>query len=245
MAGEVRAGLLDILGEQLAALVLTGSVASGEHDEASDLDLVAVLGTPAIDDDSIVGLCVYYDRLVDRNPAWADRIEVVHVDQVALTHFRTGRHQMAFINPGEPLRVVPCTLEWLADWHLAREHGELLHGNQRDVTWPPTTQEEYLAALASYVMDVARRAPDAGPRYLAYSVLTTARGVATHAVGTQVSKAAAVEWAARELDPASAALVRASFDARARDSRIAAGIDRDAALALVSRLAAQLRGLRG
>src|SRR5580765_7509622 len=87
---DLVASIRAVLGEELVGIYLYGSHVSGGFDHrVSDLDLVAVTAVD-VEGIDLAGLERMHADVVDRQPEWTDRVEVVYVGSTALRSFRSS-----------------------------------------------------------------------------------------------------------------------------------------------------------
>ena len=196
-----------VLGEKLAAFYVYGSFATGDFtDGISDLDTTALLKEELVEED-LAKLAVMHADYASRHPAWRDRIETQYVSVSALRTFRTVRHPMANISPGEPFHLIEGGAEWLSNWWMIRAHGINLYGAQPADLIPPIADEEFFDVIASYVREAPEWAlPYTAPGSQAYTILTMCRALFTLHHRRHTSKQAAAIWA-REAYPQWADLI--------------------------------------
>lgn len=215
-APEVLPQLVDVmqaaLGDQLIGVYLYGSLVWGDFDPAiSDLDLMAALTTD-IAPQQLAALTAMHGAFVTRYPAWRDRIEVQYVSIEALRNFRSTRHSMANISPGEPLHLIEAGDEWLMNWYFVLSYGLTLLGPPPDTLIPPLTRQDFITAAADHARawtTYVRQTEGSRP-YQGYAVMTLCRALYTVTTGEQVSKKRAAEWAIQEF-PQYADLIRRAF----------------------------------
>jgi predicted nucleotidyltransferase len=195
-------------GQALVGLYLCGSLTTGDFDERiSDIDLLAVLSSE-VSPDLAVHLQRMHDALVEDNPSWRGRIEVVYVSISGLANFRAMPPQLYVISAGEPFHVLNATTDWIITWYPAHHSGIALVGPPATEVVPITSLEEYARAVRSYTRRFRERlADDATPGSQAFVVLTMCRGLYTCVHGEPASKLKAAAWAQKEL-PEWAGLIR-------------------------------------
>jgi predicted nucleotidyltransferase len=231
---DLRAGL----GDELAAIWLTGSAAAGAFTpEVSDLDLIVVTGTPvsALD---LAALDQIHRRVAERDPSWTDRLEVVYVASSTLTE-RRGGDGLAVVSPGEPFHLTGPASDWLQNWFFAREGGIAVYGREPRELIPPIGEAAFRAAILHY-LDYLRGADPSG-----YVVLSACRCLLTLETGDRRSKEEAAGWA-RTRFPEWAWLIDAAWmDRRAPKDRAFAASDMRAAARRFVELVASQAGLEG
>jgi predicted nucleotidyltransferase len=205
----------DVLGDDLLAFYLYGSVVTGGFDAGvSDVDLVAVTASEVTDLD-LAGLERMHDEFAEQHTEWRDRIEVVYVGRATLASFRTNAGSLAVISPGEPFHVAADgPADWIQNWYLVRETGMVLAGPPPDALVPLVSWAEFVAATARYATEVrSRQRTEASSGSLAYTVLTMCRALRVVLAQTHGSKQEAAAWA-RERMPEGDWLIDASLACR-------------------------------
>jgi len=176
-----------VLGEDLVGLYLYGSAVSGGFEPGvSDLDLVAVT-RQRVDALDLAGLDRVHRAVVERDPTWADRLEIVYVAQGTLAG-PIGDDPVAVISPGEPFHLSGPASDWLQNWYLVRETAVALVGPAA-APITPITRAEFLAAVRSY-LEYLR-----GVDSLGYAVLSACRCARTLETGEPGSKLEGAAWA--------------------------------------------------
>ena len=196
-----------VLDEKLAGFYVYGSFATGDFTEGiSDLDTSALLKEELAAED-LARLAAMHNAFADRHPDWCDRIETQYVTVNALRTFRTVRHPMANISPGEPFHLIEGGEEWLSNWWMIRKHGITLLGPPSADLIPPIDDEAFFEVIASYVHEAPEWAlPYTAPGSQAYTILTMCRALFTLRHRRHTSKLAAAAWA-REAYPQWADLI--------------------------------------
>ena len=189
------AGIRAVLGGDLVGIYLYGSAVSGGFDEGvSDLDLVVVT-EPEVEAIDLAGLERLQLDVIERNPAWRDRLEIIYIGRTTLWSFRTNTGSLAVISPGEPFHVVGGVADWLQNWYLVRETGVTVHGPPPLTVIPSITRTEYVAAIRRYAGWLGDRdRADLGPGSLAYAVLSLCRAYRTVRTGRPCSKQEGAAW---------------------------------------------------
>lgn len=238
---ELISGIRAGVGDGLVGLYLYGSSVSGGFDaDASDIDLLTV--TPRdVREIDFTSLEAVHRDLVERHPAWNDRLEVVYVGRRTLWSFRDGG-SLGVISPGEPFHVRDGVELWLQNWYLVRETGVTLFGAAPDAVIPSISWNEFITATARYAAEVRGRSlEEASPGAKAYAVLTMSRALCTIRTHRPCSKQAGAAWACRRM-PEWAWLIDAALHCRLSRGAIGFADDetRAAAEALIRLLADEI-----
>jgi hypothetical protein len=197
-----------IFGDKLIGLYLYGSTALGAFtDGISDLDLLAALTsdlTPA----EAAAIEQMHARIVTALPEWDNRIEVQYYSKHALASFKTERHPMGNISPGEPFHIIEAGADWLMNWYHVLTSGITLYGVPPATIIAPVTTDEFITSITTMLLEWDKGYLDhiqSRPAQ-AYVIITLCRGLYTLRHRQHVSKQAAAEWAMSAY-PAWAALI--------------------------------------
>lgn len=214
---QVREHVQSCLGPNFLALYVYGSLSLGDFDEdSSDVDLLVV--TEALPgEEKLACLSEAHEALfAGRNP-FARELEVTYVARDSLRSFAPGKTLGFRVDRGSP-KLRPSTLEvdWLVNFFALLQAGKAAYGPAPSALLPPVTREELQAAMEKlneiWWLPVAENPEKLVPcSYRYYAVLTMARMLATREKGKIVSKKAAADWAARNLEPRWATLVRQAY----------------------------------
>jgi hypothetical protein len=233
------------LAPELVGLILYGSAVTGGFDPGiSDVDLVAVTAS-GIEDADLDALSLMHEAIVDREPVWRDRVEVVYVGKTALRGFRTSPGPLVVISPGEPLhRQDSRPSDWLQNWFYARETGIALRGPDPRTLIPTISRAELVAAVRRYAGEVAGRdrSSESGGA-IAYAILTLSRAWRTVETGAMTSKAGGANWAIGRL-PAWASLIKVAEGARLGMGGLEDPLTRADAETLIDHLAVKISMVR-
>lgn len=203
LLNEILERMQSVLGDTLVGLYLHGSVATGDFEpESSDVDLLAAIRQD-LNEAQFNALQTMHLDVVAKYPFWDNRIEIAYVSLDALKVFKTQRHKLGIISPGEPFHIVDAGKEWLMNWYMVQEQGVTLFGPPPQTIIYPISKDEFVQSIRDSV--AAWRTYDVYSETVshrgaqAYAILTVCRGLYTHRYGEQVSKRQAAEWAQQEL----------------------------------------------
>lgn len=231
LAHDLRA----VLGDGLVGLYLYGSAVSGGFDPGvSDVDLVAVTER-MVEDLDLTELESVHRRVVERDPSWLDRLEIVYVARNTLAG-PIGQDPVAVISPGEPLHITGPASDWLQNWYLVRETGVTLEGPPPKDLIVPLAWTDYLVAVKAYLAYLRSSDPSS------YAVLSACRALHTIETGAPCTKQEGAAWVRKRLPEWAWLIDLALKDRRTRgQSGFDAGLTRVAARRFVE-LAAMSAG---
>jgi hypothetical protein len=204
----LRAALVDALGDELAGLYLSGSLALGGFDPpSSDLDvLVATTGT--LDEAAVQRLAALHATLRAAG-GWPGRLEVVYLPVTTLRRYDPsdqGSYPIAASDRVFALGRQSPT--WVLDRWIAREHGLLVAGPRPSSLIDPIGPQALQVAVRKLLLSFWAGQLD-GPApawlrprsYQAFAVLSMCRALYCLEHGKVISKPAAAAWASRRLGP--------------------------------------------
>jgi hypothetical protein len=211
-------GQQQVLGADLIGCYIFGLAGAGDFEPGiSDVDTVAVLRSE-ITAAQFAGIERLHRDIVDEQPRWEDRVEVVYLSSQALTSFRDGSSPAARISPGEPFHAIEVDRRWLIDWYQLRTVGIALCGPPAASFVPVISHDEYVDAVRQHVLAWPQVDASVTRGAQAYAILTMCRGLWTWRTGQHVSKREAARWACEAL-PRHAELIRGAVHWRAQDRR--------------------------
>ena len=202
-----RDDLIALLGENLVAVYVMGSLFMGDFAEASsDVDFLVVTVHPPTQE-GVEQLARLHMRLGDISP-WGARLEGAYAAESALRPWGIDGTVVA-IEPGGPLCEGPS--EYSADNMLAlRDHSMTLYGPPATRVVPPVDRATLDEGLRAYLDDLIERAraPAPGLGEAASWLLNIARCLFGLQTGRPCTKMEAAQWLATRdpvLQPALAA----------------------------------------
>ena len=189
---RVVAGLGDTIGDELVAVILHGSLATGCFNERrSDVDLLVVTRGPIEDREAVLSLLERESGSYGE-PGWPRPLEVSTLTLAQLAEWADPpAYDLHF--PGRPGPGVDPDLP--AHVWVARRYGLPLHGPTPKELLPDVPEEQYLAAL---LMDV-RDAVAEGHDFPRYAILTLCRVWAQLETLEFQTKDSGTEWASAHL----------------------------------------------
>ena len=198
---ELLQGVRTVLGRHFIGCYLFGSLAAGDFDQASDIDVVVVTDDE-ISAELLTALRAMHARIAANDSAWATELEVSYIPRGAIRRYDPARavHPHLDRGRGESLRLVWHESDWIIQRHTLRERGITLAGPAPRTLIDPVSPEDLRRALlatlrgwwAPMLGDPSRLS---GRGYQSYTVLTMCRILYTLEHGAIVSKPFAARWA--------------------------------------------------
>jgi hypothetical protein len=198
-----------ILGSDLIGMYLDGSLATGDFDEASDIDFVAITAGE-ISEQVFAALAAMHERINGLEQRMAAELEGSYVSQQTARRYAAGARRYAagalLMYPniergrGERLKLVEHGVTWNIHRYLLREKGIVLVGPNPKTLIDPVTREDLRLAmheiLKVWAVNLLQHPDQIQHRgYQSYIVLSLCRILYTLAEAAVTSKAAALRWA--------------------------------------------------
>lgn len=195
-----------ILSDQFIGMYLFGSLANGDFDKHSDIDVLVVTDGD-ISSDRFSKLQNMHAEIAKIDSPWAIQQEVSYIPQNALRRFDPPNIRHPFLDRGEMemLKIKPHESDWIIQRYLLRERGIVLTGPDLTTLIDPVTPCE----LRQAVVDILPLWVDpifANPTkiqsrgYQSFCVLSLCRMLYTLQNKAILSKPAAAKWAVETLD---------------------------------------------
>lgn len=212
----------EVLGDQLVALYLYGSLSSGDFNPASsDVDFLAVTDG-AISDEAFERLRAMHERIAASGLPFAAHLEGSYIPQDALRRYdpETARHPT--IGVDWPFQIGFHDVNWVIERAIVRERGVVLWGPPPDALIDAVAPQQLRAATCQHMTvgwrDRIHDEPWLRPRlFSAFAVLTFCRALYTIEHGAFCSKPAAAAWA-ENIYPAWQPIIAWALAHRADDS---------------------------
>ena len=196
----------EILQNHFIGMYLFGSLANGDFDEHSDIDVLVVTDTD-ISSDLFETLKEMHERITEIDSPWAIQLEVSYIPQSALRHFDRSNilHPHMDRGNGEVLNMMAHESDWVIQRYILRERGITIIGDDLktliDPVPPGDLQWAVSDILHNWIKHILDSPQELGSRgYKSYTVLTLCRMLYTYKHGDIVSKPVAAEWAKENLD---------------------------------------------
>ena len=194
LLAELLDGARAVLGRQFVGMMLYGSLAAGDFDAASDVD-VLVVTEEDISSETFAALAAMHARIAQGDSPWAIQLEISYIPQAALrrhdaehaTHPRLDRGE------GESLYWMQHDVDWVVQRHALREHGLVIIGPPPASLIEPVSEAELRGAMQPLLQrreqSLRDHPADLNFRgYQSYVVLTVCRMLYTLEDGTVVTK---------------------------------------------------------
>src|SRR5574342_1301665 len=118
-----------ILGDQFVGMYLFGSLANGDFDNASDID-VLVVTKDKLADVIFSSLHAMHEKISRTDSPWAVQLEVSYIPQDALRRYdpQNNRHPHLDRGTGENLHIMQHDVDWIIQRYILRERGIRIMG---------------------------------------------------------------------------------------------------------------------
>lgn len=236
---ELLKSVQTILGHHFVGAYLFGSLASGDFDRDSDIDLVVVT------DDEISGelfsaLQAMHAQVALIDSPWATQLEVSYIPQRALRRYNPANalHPHIDRGSGQSLRMMQHDSDWVVQRYTLRERGITLAGIAPQALIDPVSPNDLRQAMLE-ILDGwwALMLDDPGALksrgYQSYTVLSLCRLLYTLEYGAVVSKPVAAAWAEAALDERWMPLIERAITGRQHPHLSATSEDMSETLALI------------
>jgi predicted nucleotidyltransferase len=194
-----------ILGDQIVGMYLFGSLANGDFDQHSDIDILFVT-EQAISNEAFQELFEIHERISTIDSPWSIQLEVSYIPRDALRRFdpANDRHPHLDRGPGETLHMQQHEADWIVQRYILRERGITVTGPDPKILIAPVAPADLRWAVSEILQNWFRHflddpAPLKSRGYQSYTVLTLCRILYTYEHGEIVSKPAAAAWVKQNL----------------------------------------------
>ena len=195
----------DILQDQFVGMYLFGSLANGDFDLHSDIDILFVT-EQAVSKEVFQDLFAIHERISTIDSPWAIQLEVSYIPKDALRRFdpANNRHPHVDRGPGEKLHIMRHDADWNVQRYILRERGITVTGPDPKILIAPVSPAELRWAVSEIMQNwfchfLDDPAPLKSRGYQSYTVLTMCRILYTVEHGEIVSKPAAAAWVKQNL----------------------------------------------
>lgn len=228
-----------ILQEQFVGMYMFGSLANGDFDEHSDVDVLIVTDTE-ISDAIFSALKEMHAQLNRLNSPWALQLEVSYIPKKALHCFdpADNHHPHMDRGDGETLHIMMHGSDWVVQRHVLRERGIVISGpvlaTLIDPVSPNEIRQGVVDVLPLWVNPVLHDPAQIQNRgYQSFIVLSLCRMLYMLQYGTIVSKRVAAQWGQDTLGKQWTSLIEDAWLGRQNPRLEAQPVDIDGTLNLI------------
>jgi predicted nucleotidyltransferase len=197
--------LKEILEGDLVGMYLFGSLANGDFDQDSDIDIIVVT-EHTISGETFQALFETHEKISAIDAPWAIQLEVSYIPKDALRQFDPSNNKHPHIDrgPGERLHIMQHESDWIVQRYILRERGITITGPDPKTLIDPVSPAELRRAVLEILQKWFRHflddpLPLQSRGYQSYTVLTLCRILYTVEHGEIVSKPSAAAWAKQSL----------------------------------------------
>ena len=197
----------EILQDQLIGMYLFGSLANGDFDEHSDIDVLFVTNGK-ISEDKFSSLRQMHADINKLDSPWAIQIEASYIPKDALRHYDPQNNVHPHMDRGsnEVLHMMMHATDWIVQRFLLRENGIVITGPDLKTLIDPVSTDDLRWAVARVLplwVDPMLEDPSKIDTrgYQSFIVLSLCRMLYTLQKGEILTKPAAAEWGKQNLDP--------------------------------------------
>jgi len=191
----------EILQDHFVGMYLFGSLANGDFDDHSDIDVLIVTDSE-ISDNTFSALKEMHEQIAKLDSPWAIQLEVSYIPQNALRRYNPATnnlHPHMDRGNGEVLHMMTHASDWIIQRHLLREHGVVITEPDLKTLIDPVSPNEIRQAIVDvlplWVNPILEDPSQIKSRgYQSFVVLSLCRMLYTLQYGTIVSKRVAAQW---------------------------------------------------
>lgn len=215
------AGVKEILKEQFIGMYLFGSLANGDFDRYSDIDVLFVT-SDEISETVFSALQDMHEHIADVDSPWAIQLEVSYIPKNALRRYEPANniHPHLDRGNGEKLHPMLHAKDWIIQRHILYEHGITVEGPNPHTLIEPVSSDDLTWAVIdvlplwtdSLLKDPAQEIKPRG--YQSYIVLSLCRMLCTLQHRAIVSKIVAAKWALKALNDKWSSLIERAIIGR-------------------------------
>ena len=200
------ANVQPILQEQFVGMYLFGSLANGDFDQHSDID-VLIVTDGKISDEMFSSLQSMHMDLAKANSSWAIQQEVSYIPKDALRRFDASDNLHPHLDRGndEVLHWMNHESDWIIQRYILRERGVAITGPDLQSLIDPISRDELRQAVVNVlplwtypILEDPHEIDSRG--YQSYCVLSLCRMLYTLQDKAILSKPDAAQWALHTLD---------------------------------------------
>jgi predicted nucleotidyltransferase len=204
---HLHTNIKNILQNQFVGMYLFGSLANGDFDKHSDIDVVIVT-LEEISEDKFSKLKAMHTDMAKMDSPWAVQQELSYIPQNALQRFDRSNilHPHLDRGTGEVLHMMAHESDWIIQRHILRERGIIIDGPDLKTLIDPISPNELRQAVINVlplwtnpILDDPTQIKKRG--YQSFCVLSLCRMLYTLQNKATLSKPDAAKWAMDSLTP--------------------------------------------
>ncbi|MFD3162454.1 aminoglycoside adenylyltransferase domain-containing protein [Herpetosiphon sp. NSE202] len=214
--------LQNLLGDQLLAVYLSGSIALGDWDDASDVDFMVVL-KDELDSAQLPPLQALHAAIYGLPSVWAQHLEGSYISQALVRRADPNKTQLWYLDNGSSQLILSTHDNELVMRWTVREYGIALFGPPPTSLIEPIDPAELRQEIRNTMHDWAAemqagKYPINNQWAQAFTVISYCRMLQSLATGRIHSKRAGVAWALANLAPKWHPLIEAAWANRPNPS---------------------------
>jgi hypothetical protein len=204
MLDQLLAEAHTVLGEQLIAMYLYGSLSSGDFNpHSSDIDFVFVTAV-MLPDAAVAALEAMHHQLWASGNKWAAKLEGAYVPRDLIRRHNPAAAPCPTVNEGE-FYLDRLGSDWIIQRHVVREEGVVLFGPPTAALIDPVSFDDIRESVRGvmrewWAMHITDDTNLHHPGYSPFAVLTMCRVLHALKFGAIASKPTAARWALTILD---------------------------------------------
>lgn len=215
---ELAASVQVILGNNLIGLYLQGSFATGDCDEHSDVDFLAII-QEELTEAELAQLQAMHKRIFALSISWAQHLEGSYFPLVMLRRYEPARDRPFYIDNGsQELVRHDHDNTWVVRWTVREQGIPLLGPPPSEVIAPippEALHQEVVKTIQDWGEEIIMETYSINNRWAQpFAALGYGRMLHTLATGQIHSKLAAVRWAEDHLDGRWAKLLKRAWAER-------------------------------
>ncbi len=215
----------NILQDELAGMYLFGSLANGDFDEHSDIDVLFVTKNE-ISENQFQVLHEMHEDIIKIDSPWAIQLEVSYISKDALRRYDPLNNKHPHMDRGnnEHLHIMQHDSDWIIQRYVLLKCGIPIIGPDLNTLIDPVNSGDLRRAVAdilhSWLCHFLNEPQTLHYRgYQSYTVLTLCRILYTYKNGDVVSKPVAAEWTKQNLDPKWVSVIQDAIVGRQNSGR--------------------------
>jgi predicted nucleotidyltransferase len=197
----------EILGNQFLGMYLFGSLANGDFDRYSDIDVLVVTNND-VSAGVFSALQSMHTMIAALDHWYSNQLEVSYIPKEALRRYDPSYNQHPHLDRGidERLHRMQHDSDWVVQRYILHQRGVILAGPEPktlidDISADDLRKAMYPVLFGWYAHFLNKSNPFGSRGYQSYTVLSLCRILYTLQEGKVVSKVVAADWAKETLDP--------------------------------------------